>query len=294
MAPYTDASLSTPRYQWDQSSGSFWASQQVNCGPTSVTKIADFYKDKHFAIEATRRLAVGCCIATNCTQQAIMMTERGTPAIAMWIDTMGELDYLVGWDGKRPIVVGIEMIRVPYYIKDHVFNGWHAVAVLKRVERNGIEGYLINDPNFSLPGGNRPDPDHGKKFYPRWVMDYAFIQNSIRWGVVPNKAKYIEPTTHRIIGDPADMGKLFKSELGHYIKIKGNKPIRAGYTTKDRVLRETGSQTKKALVGRIEKSDLPENEKQFGPVFIINLGVSQDKFRHGYVKGVDCVDGSYT
>lgn len=293
MPPWKDAADSPGRYQWDETSGTPWSSQSVNCGPTSVTKIADFYRDARFSIEQTRYLAVGCCIPTTCTQQASMLTSRGVSAIAMWVDTLGELDYLVGWDGKRPIVVGIEMSRVPTYVKDHPFDGWHAVVVLKRVVRDGIEGYLLNDPNFSPPGGYRPDPDHGKKFYPRWVMDYAFIQNGIRWGVVPNKAKYVEPPTHLAEGDPMDQEKLFINELGHRIVIRADKPIRAGFTTKDRVLRVTGHRVAKLLMGRLPISAVPDSEQKFGPVFMVYLRRKGNRGRIGYVKEVDIVEGSY-
>lgn len=293
MVEWTDASHSPGRFQWENSSGNPWASQSNNCGPTSVTKIADFYNDTLFGIEQTRYLATGCCQPTTCSQQSVMMAKRGVPNRAMYFNTLGEIDAMVGWDGRRPILIGMLMSRVPYGIKDHPFDGWHAVAVLKQAERNGVSGYLINDPNFSPAGGYRPDPDHGVKFYPRWALDYAFIQNAPRWGVAPYNPKEIVVPSHRILGDPMDQRKLFVDELGKEIVIKGGKPVRAGFLVKDRTLRITSQPTRKNLVGRIVTADLPQDEKQFGPVFVVNMAVRNGKSRHGYVKGIDIVTGSY-
>lgn len=292
---WSDVVQADPRYQWDNTSGSFAASQSNNCGPTSVTKIAGFYNDtNNYGIENTRRLATGCCVPTTCTEQALMLSRRGVPAIAMWIDNLSELDYIVGWDGKHPIVIGVEMSRVPTYVKDHPFDGWHAMVVMKRVIQNGIQGYLINDPNFSPPGGYRPDPDRGKKFYPKWVMDYAYAQNSIRWGVVPNKSKHVPAPDNFAIGDPFGMSNmLFKDELGHSITIKAGKPIRDGWSVKDRVLRVVPDRTTRRLIGRITRPSLPDSEKDYGSVFLIFKEVNDGKGRIGYVKGVDIVDGSY-
>ncbi len=290
---YNDAGVSPARYQWEASSGTPWASQSNNCGPTCATKIADFYNNTRYGIESTRYLVVGCCVPTTCTQQAAMLTLRGVPSIPVWINSLGEIDAVVGWDGNHPIIIGMEMSRVPYDIKDHPFDGWHAVVVLKRVERNGVSGYLIMDPNFSPTGGNRPDPDGGKKFYPRWVLDYAFIRNNIRWSVIPNRAKVTEQQGRYIVGDPIVDNKLFENELGHSITIKSGKPIRAGWSIKDKVLRVTSERTERRLIGRIYKEDLPWSEREYGAVWLVAQGVRDKKERVGYVKGVDLVDGSY-
>lgn len=290
---YKDAADCPGRFQWDETSGSFFASQSNNCGPTSVTKIADFYKDTRFSIENTRRSSVGCCVPTTCSQQALMLSRRNVPAKAMWIDNKFQLDDLIGWSGRRPIVIGIQMSRVPTYIKDHPFDGWHAVTVMKRVERNGVKGYLVNDPNFSPPGGYRPDPDHGKKFYPEWAMDYAYLQNYIRWSVVPLNAKYIPSTDHYAEGDPAEMGKLFVNEIGHEVTIKAFKPIRDGYTTKDKVLKRTGSRATHRVIGKIPKHSVSDYEQQFGAVWLIETFAGNGMTRIGYVKSIDLVDGSY-
>jgi hypothetical protein len=222
-----------------------------------------------------------------------MLTLRGVPSIPVWIDNISQIDNTVGWDGRHPMIIGIEMSRVPYNIKDHPFDGWHAVVVLKRAEKNGVSGYLIMDPNFSLPGGNRPDPDRGKKFYPRWVMDYAFIQNNVRWSVTPALAKKVPQSGHYAAGDPIVDDKLFENELGHSITIKAGKPIRAGWSIKDRVLKTTDSRAKRRLIGRIVKEDIPWGEKEYGAVWMISHNARDGKNRIGYVKGIDIVDGSY-
>ena len=87
------------------------------------------------------------------------------------------------------------MGRVPASYRDHPFTGWHAVVVMAAP----AGGFWINDPNFSPPGGHRPDPDRGKKWWPDWVMKYAFIDNPAQHTVVaPNAPKVVTvapPTT---------------------------------------------------------------------------------------------------
>ncbi|HXS47539.1 MAG TPA: hypothetical protein VN756_08755 [Solirubrobacterales bacterium] len=186
----TYATQSTKRYQWEDNSK---YSQSWNCGPTCATFIASFYKSVYYGIEATRKLVAPPQTATSVTQQRDMLVKRGVPASVVQIDSLAELHSLVD-SGRRPVILGIEMSRVPSSYRDHTFIGWHAVVVMSGATNNGVRGFWINDPNFSPPGGIRPDPDRGMKWYPDWVIQSAVINNTQRWAVVPSAAKPL-PTT---------------------------------------------------------------------------------------------------
>jgi hypothetical protein len=208
MANYAVAVDSPSRVQWESNSGTHWASQSNNCGPTCMTKIAQFFKNTWFGIEATRRLAAPCCRATYYAEQRDMLARRGVAATVVTINSIAHMRNLNA-SGTRPFGIGVYMARVPAVYRDHPFLQWHELVVLDAdVSRNGQRGMLIMDPNFSPPGGYRPDPDRGKKFYPDWVIQYAFINNWPRIGVVPNAPKRtyashpdwygrVRPTSHR-------------------------------------------------------------------------------------------------
>lgn len=166
---YTDASLSPARYQWEENSA---PSKSTNCGPACVTKIAQFYKDTWYGIEATRRLVADPEVPTTAAQQREMLIKRGVPASVRSVSTLKELHGLVDV-GRRPSIIGVQMSRVPPNFRDHPFLGMHALCVLAGGTRDGVRGFWINDPNFSPPGGIRPDPDNGRKWYPDWVLQAA-------------------------------------------------------------------------------------------------------------------------
>lgn len=190
---YTAAIQAPKRWQWEASSD---PSKAQNCGPTVITFIAGFYRDTWYGIEATRRLVTECCTPTNAWQQAAMLEARGVPASVREITSTAELHGLVD-SGRRPIVIGVEMSRVPLVFRDHGFLGWHALALMGRAVIDGTVGFWVNDPNFSPPGGIRPDPDRGMKFYPDWVIASAYISNSPRFAIVPDAAKPLPVTKGR-------------------------------------------------------------------------------------------------
>lgn len=227
---YARAIDAPKRYQWATDSQ---FSQPYNCGPTCITGIAGFYTDRYFGIEATRKVIAGMGpynvngvyyygapqgTATNSWQQADMLRKRGVPCSVFQIDSLAQLHNLVD-NGRRPLLVGIQMSRVPDSVRDHPFTGWHAVVVLTGVPG----GFLVTDPNFSVAGSYRPDPDRGRKYYSDGTMQYAFIANSPRWSVIPSKPKVIA-TPDTSMGDelaildkleiPGDVGRLFDVRKG--------------------------------------------------------------------------------
>ena len=191
MAVATYAPSAKKRQQWEENSK---PSQAENCGPTCVTQIANFYRDGvYMKIEATRRLVAPPQTPTTAWQQAQMLTKRGVPATVREIDSVAQLHGLVD-SGRRPVVIGVLMSRVPASVRDHPFLGWHAILVLGRAVVNGVVGFWVTDPNFSPPGGIRPDVDKGRKFYPDWVIQEAYINYAPRYSVVPTNLKPLPAT----------------------------------------------------------------------------------------------------
>lgn len=220
-----------------------------------------------------------------------MLTARGVPATAVWIDSLAQMDELLA-GGTRPIIIGVEMIRVPSWVRDHPFLGWHAICVMSRARlSDGTEGYWVMDPNFSPPGGNRPDPDNGKKFYSRSVMQYAYIENWIRWSVVPNRRKQVFINT-TVEGDPETMGVRFVPEWNRKATLKAYKPIRSGVSIKSPVIKRFSSNHTVKLIGRIRKEDMVSAERDYGPVWVVAVYRSDNKYSLGYVMHIDLVTGS--
>lgn len=191
MATY--ARDATKRFQFEANSGTLEYSQKYNCGPTCIAFIAGYYKNSWYGIEATRKLVTGPGTPTNAWQQRDMLIKRGVSAQVLSIDSLASLHAIVD-SGRRPILMGIQMSRVPASVRDHSFTGWHAVTIMSGGYNNGVRGFWVNDPNFSPPGGIRPDPDRGLKWYSDSVMQYAVIANTQRFAVVPNAAKPLPAT----------------------------------------------------------------------------------------------------
>lgn len=191
---YSSAYAAPKRFQWELNSK---PSQAENCGPTCITQMAGFYKDRWFSIEATRTLVAAQQTPTHAWQQRDMAIARGVPATVRVIESLAELHGLVD-SGRRPTLIGVQMSRVPSGVRGHPFEGWHALLVLGRAVVNNANGFWITDPNFSPPGGIRPDPAHGSRFYSDGIIQWAYIANSPRYAVVPNSLKPIAYTARYV------------------------------------------------------------------------------------------------
>jgi hypothetical protein len=176
-------------YQWDADSrlpSPDPGSAPNNCGPTSVENIAHFYRDARYGIYRTRILANGYPYgATTVGEQRTMLEKRGVPAII----SQPSLTAIRAFAERRthPIILGLYMAQVPLSVAGHPFRGWHAVEVLQTATDGNAQGVLVRDPNFS-PLHDRPDPTHGRRFYPNWVIQAAFV-NTGGWAIIPEKAK---------------------------------------------------------------------------------------------------------
>ena len=188
-----------PRFQWDESSGSPDWSQKYNCGPAGATQQADYWEDKHFGIEQTRLLAAGRGRPTTMGEQAAMFYRRtGVGAAVVSLRRMGHLDNLL--NRRRPVGLAVICGRMRARTRGHPFTGSHRITLLKkerrRVRRNGRRvwraGYVYTDPNFSPPGGHRPDPKRGHRWISRRELDYVLFGRgapAYALAVVPERSK---------------------------------------------------------------------------------------------------------
>ena len=189
-----------PRFQFEQSSGTPANSQIFNCGPTGAAQQADFYMDapdsSQFSIEGGRlKAGIPQGRPTNAWEQAEILRIRGVPCDVVTLADLHALDELVGWDGRRPVGIGVEMGRVTAKTRGHTFTGWHRITILKRARRtkNGkrVGGYVYTDPNFYPAGGFRPDPKKGHRWISRAELRHAFINNDPRYAIVPRRKKQV-------------------------------------------------------------------------------------------------------
>lgn len=197
-------------YQWDRDSrlpSPDPGSAPNNCGPTSVTNIAHYYRDKPFGIYSTRLLAVANPYrATSIGEQKAMLETRGVPAII----SQPSVAAIRGFAARRnhPVLIGMLMSQVPAAVRGHPFTGWHAVEILETASVANAQGVLVRDPNFSTITG-RTDPTNGKRFYPNWVIQSAFV-NVGGWALIPEKPK----------PDPAWQGRIRVDGPGRKIRYE--------------------------------------------------------------------------
>ncbi len=286
------SAIDTPVHlQWDPSSRLPFpdpGSAPNNCGPTTIVNIAHFYRDTAFGIYDTRRLAVSDPYrGTSVNEQAEMLRGRGVPC---HIDqpNLFTIHNLVG-GGKRPILLGLDMAKVPEYVAGHPFRGKHAVEILQTAYTNEgrSRGFLVRDPNFNRT--YRIDPTGGQRFYADWIIDAAFC-NSGMWGVIPDKVKDIPslpdtalPGKYQVQGDPAPM--KFRSE-DFRRTLREGKPIRAGWSVNSRILETTDARKSLDIIGRIPETWLPTGELKYGDVFLFRYYTGSGHV-FAYVKQVD-------
>lgn len=185
-----------PRFQFEPSSGTLYSCQVWNCGPTGAAQQIDYYKGRKGTtqIDALRNISgAQHGTPTSAYHQAQMLTNSGIPAQVVVIESMEQLDKLLGW-GDRPIGIGILMSRLRASTRGHDFLGWHRVTLLRRGYRtiNGIRrrGYVYTDPNFRPPGSSfRTDPMRGRRWINRNELERAFLGMPPAYAIVPLNRK---------------------------------------------------------------------------------------------------------
>jgi hypothetical protein len=151
--------------------------------------MAQFYTDRWYGIYLTRRLGTtnNSQTFTSIGQQQTMLRRRGV-ACHMERLSIPQIQSRVG-TGRWPIMVGLDMSKVPLGIAGHPFRGSHAILLRATATVKGVPGFLVADPNFSKRT-HRLDPTNGRRFYPSWVIQVAYY-NAGKWALVPDKAKVI-------------------------------------------------------------------------------------------------------
>jgi hypothetical protein len=236
---YTSTLQAPARFQWDPDSkypsrtlpdGRIEYAGAWNCGPSCVAFIDQFRNDGKTSITTIRRsIGIADFTATSITQQRAMLERQGVACYPSQ-PSVGTMKTLVS-TGRRPIIVGLWMAKVPASVRDHPFLGMHAVVILANATVNGVSGFRVMDPNFSRV--IRPDPDGGHKFYPDWVVAAAFVEASTggrSWALVPATPKLVTvpdtatpaspPSTEVLdvnladVTIPSDTGRLFDVKAG--------------------------------------------------------------------------------
>lgn len=181
------------RYQWDADSRLPLPDPGTapgNCGMTCVAHVAQYYTEKFTGIYHTRRLSTteDWKMSTTISEQSLSLTKLGVPNIISRPTVAQITKYLS--TGRRPIIVGLNMARVPATIRDHPFEGSHAILLRANARRTDSVGKNAMDPNFNRT--YRLDPDKGQKYYPNWVLEYAYYDAGM-WAIVPLNDKQVPP-----------------------------------------------------------------------------------------------------
>ena len=214
---YTDATQPGPRYQWEP-----WDSKypngSVNCNAASTSYILDFYRDVIHNINTVRRNAGARDLDTMSSAQAkAAMIQNGILAYTAQL-SFASLKYLLS-GGRRPILVGLWMARVPASTRGHVFTGMHGIVAMTNGWQNGVSGIWVMDPNFS-PWTGRDDPTHGKRFYPDTVFAWAMYDYNLKktsWSVVPAFPKFVAAPKPTPTPSPTGYPRTLSFAAGTYI-----------------------------------------------------------------------------
>jgi hypothetical protein len=233
---------SPAEFQWDVDSA---PEQPRNCGPSSATKVAVFFRDDpSFGIQKTRLL--GCQrvgTGTNLTEQRTMLERRGVPS-SVYAWSPDDVRKALA-SGRRPFIIWMDLSAVPAAIQIEPFNGKHAMCALGlgralcRVHNVVENGIWIMDPNFhrdvTVKTPNMPLPRE-RVFYP----DHAWIDGMKaigRWVVVPDKAKAAPPVPAPPPPAPAPPPKPVPAPIP---KPPAPAPTRVTYVRNVRVVAQAG------------------------------------------------------
>jgi len=169
--------------QWDEDSK---PNQGYNCGPSSVEKVANYYKDlRQYGIERTRDLATSRDKSgTNAAEQKDMLARRGVPCSVQRLSPTDIKAKLKST--RRPLVLWLHMAEIPDSIKGHPFDGNHAVTALANGVVNDEPGIWVNEPNQHRDGTKY----RKNRFFPDkyWIPASAAIGKYV---IVPDADKVI-------------------------------------------------------------------------------------------------------
>lgn len=190
MPLYVSPLDSESELQWDPDS---YPNQPYNCGPSSMEKIANYFKNlSTYGIERTRDLGtLANRRGTTAAEQSTMLMRRGIDNDASHL-TPTQIKSLLK-TGRRPIGLALMMSHIPISVKGHSFNGAHEVVGLANGISGGLPGIWVNEPNQ-----RRGTPTYKKnRFFPDkyWIPAYQALGS---WAIVPTKDKVI-PTRRPLV-----------------------------------------------------------------------------------------------
>lgn len=178
------------RYQFEPNA----ACPSDDCGFTCATFIAGYYLDNpNLSIGITRHLVTPYCAPATFEQQSLALARRGVPNDFWRVSSVSALHSLIR-DSRRPVILLMpNMGLVPAAVRGHDYTGRHAiVAHANHKRRDGTHGVYVLDPDFSPPGGYRPDPTKGLRFYSNSVLRRAWLNTE--WAgaaIVPRYRKAV-------------------------------------------------------------------------------------------------------
>ena len=165
-------------------------SKSYNCGPSSITHVARFYRDRDFGIQATRRLAVtNNYRGTFPSERATMLSKRGIPCRA---DRIGG-SQLLTLVRTRPVSVAMDMAKIPYPYRRYGFSGLHELVAVATRSTPTVAEIGFMDPNYGWPDGETG-------YTPKTIwMPYKVWQPAFTgWAVIPDAAKVITTRTRYV------------------------------------------------------------------------------------------------
>lgn len=166
-----------------------------NCGVTCVAMAAQFYTEKWTGIFAIRRQVLGynLKLSTSIGEQREMLRRQGVESVISQ-PSLASIRELVK-TGRRPVLLGLDMSKVPAEIRGHAFTGWHAILIRANA---GTSALLAADPNFNTTF--RVDPTDGRRKYPNWVIQRAF-NDAGGWALIPAEIKPLPRWQGRVVAE---------------------------------------------------------------------------------------------
>lgn len=190
MVLYVSPLDSESELQWDPDS---YPNQAYNCGPSSIEKVANYFKNlTTYGIERTRNLATAANYrGTTAAEQSTMLMKRGIDNDAVHY-TVAQINAILK-TGRRPVSLALKMSYIPQSVKGNTFNGAHSVTGLAYGVVNGEPGIWVNEPNQ-----RRGSTTYRKnRFFAEryWAPAYKALGS---WAIVPTKDKVI-PTRRPLV-----------------------------------------------------------------------------------------------
>lgn len=243
MPVWVNPNDSPTESQWDLDSRTC---QSTNCGPASVEKVANYYRNlSSYGIQRNRRLVRSTCGGTNLAEQKRMLVKRGVasePAHLSVDQVKARLRT-----GRWPLVLWLVMSYVWSAQKGNTFRGRHALAATGTGygmcvrHRRREAGIWVNEPNV------RRGVSAIKRFFPdcQWIPAYRALGS---WVVSPTRRKAVSTTAttstriayvHTLVVT-ATAGCNFRSGPGTNYSLLPGRLIPKGTRIKSNVLEKAG------------------------------------------------------